>query len=286
MDTQKYKILIKTIENGNLTKTAEQTGYTQSAITHMVNLLEKSWGVKVLDRSRSGTTVTSAGKKLLPLIRNVCNAELKLDEEVNSIKNLEKGLIRIGAFKSVSINILPDVITRFTQHYPEVEIEIHEGDYIEVENWLREGSIDIGFMLEPVDKKFESIHILNDNALILMPKGHPFTKLKKIPLEKLQDEPLIVFEEGVDDNFERHLKQHAVLPKKLYKVRDDYTIMAMVDAGLGVSILNKLVLTNAPFDIETRSMTPSLGRNIAIAYNKEMKPSPIAEMFIDYMLSK
>lgn len=285
MDTNKYKMLLKAIETGNLTRAAEQTGYTQSAITHMINLLEEHLGVALLERSRSGVTVTSAGKQLIPFIQDVCNSEKRLEEEVNSILELKKGIIRIGTFYSMSTNLLPHVIKEFKVEYPRVEIEIYDGGYGAVENMLNSGSVDIAFQVQPVQSKFECIDIFNDKAVVVMPKGHPLARYDVVPLDKLENEPFVFMKEDINDIFGQLLKDHQVFPDIKYRIKDDNTVMSMVDAGLGISLLSELVLKNSKFKGEVRHVSPTSVRTVSVVYNKSTKSSPLSMKFIEYIVS-
>ena len=100
MDTnvQKYMAFIKTVEYGSFTKAAEILNYSQSAVSRMINDLEKEWNVTLLERNRTGVKLTSDGMKILPIAQSVCREFERLQEQIDEINGLQSGLIRIGTF--------------------------------------------------------------------------------------------------------------------------------------------------------------------------------------------
>lgn len=147
MDTniQKYMAFVKTIEYGSFTKAAEILNYSQSGISRMISDLEKEWNISLLERSKSGVELTSEGLKLLPFIENLCREYEKLEVQVDALKGLESGLIRIGTFSSIATHWLPNIIKKFQQDYPNIEYELLLGNYDEIENWILKDRVDLDF---------------------------------------------------------------------------------------------------------------------------------------------
>ena len=98
MDSEKFNALLKALECGSLTGAAEELGYTQAGLTHMMNRLEKEIGVSLLKRTKTGVRLSPDGKKLLPYIKNFTDAALSLDTAINNIKADESKVIRIAAY--------------------------------------------------------------------------------------------------------------------------------------------------------------------------------------------
>ena len=123
MNTSKCQILLRAVELGNLTRTAEELGYTQSAVSRTIASLEREWGVPLLVRGREGALLTSQGEALLPQIRALCAAEDRLEEQVAALHGLTQGKLRVGAFNSVSIHWLPGIMKRFLTRYPGIRLD-------------------------------------------------------------------------------------------------------------------------------------------------------------------
>ena len=98
-----------------------------------------------MERNRGGIRLTSEGMALAPHIREVCDAYLRLQMEVDEVKGIRSGKIRIGTFSSVATHWLPNIIKAFQKDYPRIDYELLLGDYREIEQWIAEGRVDCGF---------------------------------------------------------------------------------------------------------------------------------------------
>lgn len=283
MNAQKYEAFIKTVELGSLTKAANDLGYTQSGISHMINALEEELGATLLLRDRSGVKITSEGKQLLPYIRSICNSYHALIDKANRLHGLELGTIRIGTFTSISCHWLPELIKTFQEKYPNIEFELFHGDYTEIENWVSEGRVDFGFLRLPSTAAFENIMLEQDKLLVILPENHPLAKADVFPVEKLSDESFILLEEGTDNEMRDIFDNNRIIPKVRFKVRDDYTIMSMVEKGLGISILPELVLHRNPYNIIMKELDIHAYRKLGIVLKNKGQLSTAVKCFINYI---
>ena len=152
----KYMAFIRTVECGSFTKAAEQLNYSQSGISRMINDLETEWHVKLLERSRAGVRLTSDGLTLLPYAKSVCEDYRRLQMQIDDLKGLQTGIIRIGTIASVAEHWLPRIISRFRQDYPNIDYELLIGDYGEIEQWISDGRVDCGFICSPIQPDLDS----------------------------------------------------------------------------------------------------------------------------------
>ena len=98
----RYQAFMKIIETGSFTKAAEELGYTQSAISQMVRALEEELSTILFLRSRKGIALTPDAEEFLPYIKGVHNSLRELEEKHREMQGLQKGIIRIGTFSSIS----------------------------------------------------------------------------------------------------------------------------------------------------------------------------------------
>ena len=138
----KYLAFVKTVEKGIFTRAAQDLDYAQSSVGKMVADLEREWGMKLLERSKSGVLLTSAGEQILPFLRNVLNGHQELESQICRMNGIETGVVRIGTFSSVAINWLPNIFAALQNDSPGIEYEMLLGDYDEVEGWIDEGRVD------------------------------------------------------------------------------------------------------------------------------------------------
>lgn len=279
----RYEIFMKVVNKGSFTKAAEELGYTQSAVSQMVKALEDELSTTLISRSRKGITLTPDGKQYLPFIKQLYNSYRELKEKHKEMLGLEEGLIRIGTFSSVSCHWLPSLIKDFKQIYPSVHFVLQQGDYTSIVNYVNEGSVDFGFINPEAAKDLETIALQQDEMLAVLPIGHPLADKEKVSLSDLTKEQFILLEEGELSEPLEFFKKHHIQPNIQYRVHDDYTIMSMVEKGLGISILPRLVLNKVNYDIVLKEISPPIVRTIGITY-KNKQTLPIASRyFIDFI---
>lgn len=279
----KYLAFVKTVEKGSITKAAIELNYAQSSVSKMIADLEKECGFALLERGKKGVNLTSSGKEILPLARNILNNYFELEGYINKLNKIESGSVRIGTFSSVAINRLPDIFTKFQKDFPNIEYEMLLGDYIEVEKWIDEGRVDFGFLRLPTEKRFDTMSLIQDEYMVVLPKNHILAKGENIDIKKLNSEPFLLLEHGGKTEVSNLLDKYDVKPNIKFTTWEDFAIMAMVEKGLGVSILPSLILENIPYDIEIRPLKIPFYRDIGIAMKDKKRLTPAAKKFIEYL---
>ena len=283
MNIQKYMAFVKTVEYGSFTKAAEILNYSQSGISRMINDLEKDWKVTLLERGKAGVKLTSDGVRLLPYAKNVCSEYEKLLMQVDEIGGLQSGLIRIGTFSSVATHWLPNMIKAFQADYPNIDYELLLGDYTEIEEWIITGRVDCGFIRLPVQHDLETIFLEQDKLLAILPQNHPLTNLEKIPVAALCNEPFMLLEKGAKAEISEIFERCNLTPNTHFTTWDDYSIMSMVESGLGISILPQLILKRTPYKIVAKELDVPAYRNIGLALRNKKTASLAVKRFLDYL---
>lgn len=285
MDINRYEAFIRTVELGSLTKAGEILGYTQSGISHILNSLESDCGVRLLIRDRTGVRLSSAGKELYPYIKSVCDSERRFQEELDAIHGIESGLIRIGTISSVSTHWLPGLIRSFRDAHPHITFDLWHGEYSEIEAWIRHEEVDMGFINEPPQTNVNSYFLMRDPMVAVLPKGHELTAWDAVPHAKLKEYPFLLYIGNLDNEIKDILDRYDIVPNSQLSAKDDYAIMAMVESGLGISVLPKLVLERCPYDIEIRELDPPAYRDLAIATKPNVRLTPAAASFLKFIRS-
>lgn len=282
----RYDVFIRIVETGSFTQAAAELGYTQSAISQMVHTLERELNTTLLLRSKTGVTLTADGREYMPYIQSISNAQRELEVKCQEMQGLESGLIRVGTFTSVSRTWLPRFIKEFKKMYPPVQFILRQGDYTSICQWVAEGSVDFGFTNPEVTSKLNIIPLCTDRMQAVLPSGHPLAGEDSISLETLASLPYILLDEGVELSVPLSaFYRHGLTPNIQYTVVDDYTIISMVEQGLGVSSLYDLVLEGYHQNVVTKPIHPEVTRTLALVY-KNKKVLPIASRyFIDYILN-
>lgn len=285
MDTniQKYLSFVKTVEYGSFTKAAEILNYSQSGISRMIGDLEKDWKVVLLERGKDGVKLTSDGLTLLPYARSLVAEYEKLQMQVDELNGLQSGLIRIGTFSSVATHWLPNIIKEFQKDYPHIDYELLLGDYAEIEEWVIEGRVDCGFLKLPTRPDFETIFLEEDKLLAVIPEDHPLADCEKFPIAALCDGPFILLEKGENSEVSEIFRRCGLTPKVHFTTWDDFSIMSMVESGLGVGILPQLILRRTPYRILTKDLDVPAYRSIVLAMRSKKTASLAVKRFIEYL---
>lgn len=280
---QKYLSFVKTVELGSFSKAAEALDYSQSGISRMIADLEKEWNIILLERDRNGVRLTSDGMRLLPYARNLCEEYFRLQEQVDELKGIRSGLIRIGTFSSVATHWLPKIIKRFQMDYPNIEYEMLLGDYTEIETWIAEGRVDCGFLRLPTRPEFDVIELEQDELMAVIPEDHPLAGAETFPVQAFADEPFMLLEKGGKAEIAEVFAKHKIKPDVRFTTWDDYAVMSMVEQGLGISILPRLILRRIPYHVVVKSFDDPAYRTIGLAMKNQKTASAAVKRFIEYL---
>lgn len=280
MSLKKYEAFVRTVELGSLTKAARVLGSTQSRISHILSDLEAEYGFCLMHRSRGGISLTEAGKLLLPKMQAVLEKEQALTECIDEIRSADTGTVRIGVFTSVAVHWLPGMIRVFQAAHPRVQLEMRNGDYHDVEQWLREGSIDLGFVTLPGPVGMQTIPLAADPLVAVLPRDHRLAKLPRIPIEELREDPFISLLQSSAHDIHRALDAAGIQPNIKFTTKDDYAILAMVEQGLGISIVPQLLIRGRDQNLAVRPLVPGASRTIALAV-PEGEALPVVRAFAE-----
>ena len=276
---KKYEAFVKTVELGSLTKAAEALGSTQSRISHILSDLEQEYGFTLLKRSRGGIALTRAGAMVFPKMQEILGMDQELENLIEDIRGAEAGTLRLGVFTSVAVHWLPGMLRTFENHHPNVELKMFNGDYHDMEQWIQNKEIDVGFVTLPCSGDVKTIPLYEDPLVAIFPKNHRLAAMSSVPPKELEQEPFISLLHSSSHDIHRALDQAGIRPNIRFSTKDDYAILAMVQQGLGVSIVPQLLLKGNERDLEIRPLNPPVSRTIALAIPGG-EALPIVEAFI------
>lgn len=280
----RYEIFLKVCETGSFSKAAEALNYTQSGISQMMAGLEEELGITLFARGKKGVILTDNGTQLIPYIQEMVNQKDKLRQAAFDINNKVAGKLRIGSFSSVTALRMPDVIHFFKEHYPEVEVEILDGNYDEIRDWIMHGQVDCGFLSSIVADDLKFYPLWKDRLCAVVQEGHPLAARECVTLEELLEYPLIIETPGCDNDIQHLLERASLKPKISYSFRDDTLIMAFVKSGLGVTISQEMVLDAFARDVVSVPLVPESFRTIGLAFAKTNN-SVVARTLLEYCRS-
>ena len=215
---------------------------------------------------------------LLPKMQAILQKDRELEDLIEDIHSADAGTVRLGAFTSVAVHWLPGMIRAFQAAHPKATLEMFNGDYHDLEQWFLEGSIDLGFVTLPAPEGTRAIPLAEDELVAVLPKGHRLAALDRIPIEEFEEEPFISLPPSSAHDVHRALDKAGLHPKTKFTTKDDYAILAMVEQGLGVSIVPSLLLQGRRENLEVRPLEPRASRTIALA-TQDKDALPVVEAF-------
>ena len=282
MNISQYETIVKTLEAGTITKAAEELGYTQSGLTRALNTLEEEWGIRLLARGRSGVKLTAEGILLMPHIRKILVEQRKLAEHINEIQGLSDGVIRIGTFNSCSAQWLPGIIRRYHDDYPGIKFELLHGTDAQVTRWIAEERVDIGFVEYPTREDIDAEFLYRDQIVGIFAADDPLAAEGKFDIRKLPDLPYIALNEGVDDEITAILAKNNINPNTRFIEEDDHAVIAMVESGLGTSLMSNMMIQGFDRRITAVPLDPPAYRELGIACKSRGVLSAAAAIFYQY----
>jgi len=278
MTLARYEVFMKVVEQGNFTKAAEQLNMTQSAVSHAIASLEKELGHALLNRGKQAKISTTVlADRIIPHMMQILRSEAIIREEVSLENNQLEGLLRFGAFTSAASQLLPPMIAQIKKHHPRVKVILFEGTYEEVQEWIRKGTVDIGFMMNAgQNQDLHQVFIHEDELVIGMSPKHPLAQLDTIDISQLEGVDFIMPMASYHSQVMECLSNHGVTPNVLMEVLHCNTIMNMVSQEIGVTIGPKLLFQSNE-QMAIRPVKQATSRPISLAFRTG---SPTIEAFL------
>lgn len=286
MDIKKYEIVLNVIDRGSFVGICEEMGYTQSGITQMMNSVERELGFNIFLRSNKGIRLTAEGEEVLPYLRELVGMNARMEQRFGLIRGAEIGKVRVGTYHTIACAWLPQILREFRKRCPNIEVDIlEEHSAKQLERSAQEGRIDLCFTSLHDYHTFDWIDLKMDPYCAILPKGHPLAEREYLGPEALMGDDFFMCRslDGMDPDIIGYLKQCNVPLKTQFFSNSDYTILSMVEAGLGVSILPKLFLDESIVntrEIVVRDLYPQGCRRLGIGVRSLKNVSPAAQRFI------
>ena len=198
------------------------------------------------------------------------------------LHGLTRGTLRVATFASVSIHWLPAIMKEFLGRYPGIQFDlVSNWEFAEVEDLLRQGQADCGFLGLPAGPGLETYPLFRDELMAVLPLDHPLAKAPYYPMERFREDPYINTPEERDLEIGLIFQEEGFRPNLRYTVNDDFAALAMVEQGLGVSIRPELVLRASSYAFAAIPLERRHYRRIALAIRRGRSPSPLTARFLE-----
>ncbi|MFI8826551.1 LysR family transcriptional regulator [Streptomyces sp. NPDC053431] len=272
------RVLLAVGREGGFSAAAAALGMTQSAVSHSVRASERKLGAVLFDRGRAGATPSAAGERALAHARRVLRLLDVMGAEVRGAAaggadEAVAGPLRIAAFRSAALHLLPGALARLTARHPELAPEVRivrevgRGTAGEV----LDGRADLGIATlgttSPVPPALVGGVLLEEGYALVHPAGHPAPRSL----------PLVDWAENCTSYTREWWAAQEWLPAATVEAEDDGAVLSMVSSGFGMAVMPELSLIGAPPSVEitdlgpdrpTRSVgyvtTPELAKSLAV----------------------
>jgi molybdate transport repressor ModE-like protein len=275
-------------EAGTFAGAATELGYTQSAISQQIAMLERITGETLLERAkgRKPLGLTEAGRLVLRHGRAILARVQAVQADLQSLSNGAAGPLRVGTYPSVGVHMLPELLPRFAAAWPELEVQLRESNSDrELLGWIEQGELDLTFCMLPLEEgPFEALELMRDPWLMIVPASSPLVPNGSGPQQELPRlQPLICFRTcPVLAEIESLVRQWGLEPVVVFRSDDNATLQSLVAAGVGAAFMP--CLTVDPRDrrtvfVDVRDELPP--RRVGIAWHRDRYRSTASQAFVE-----
>jgi len=277
VETFKIKAILAAAKYKSMSRAAEEFSYTPSAFSHMTAAFEKELGVRIFVRHSTGVELTEAGKALYPKLCAMLQCENDLLSTVSELTNGKSHELRIATYSSISRNFLSGILKEFQKAYPDVRLSVTVVDNLV--GWLDEDRADIIFANSDVFGDHEWSPIMEDEFLAVAPL-QMFAGRNVITRNELYEYPQIFTD---DKPLRDYFDVSRFKALTYFRSQDDLSLVNMVRAGNGITILPALALKGYADGTALLQLDPPLKRTLGFAYRKSRKKMPALSAFIRFI---
>ena len=263
-------------------RAAERAGIAQPPLTQQIQKLERTLGCRLFVRGRR-VSLTEAGSVLASDARRLLAQAEQVFAAARSVARGEAGSLRVGVPPSVMLTDLPRAVRRYRERYPAVHFTLRELATSKIEEALRAGEVDVGFLRESQPRSpLRSAPYLTEAVVLVLPASHQLAAAPAVALKKLKSEPFVFFPAGLGPAFHERLIEACVQagfsPNIVQEATQWQTVVSFVAAGTGVSLAPACVANFRRPDVVYRPL-PHHQTKVYASWREE-DLSPAADHFL------
>lgn len=255
------RAFVAVVDAGGFSAAAAELGMSQSAVSHAVASLERELAGPLLVRSGPVRT-TALGERVLPHARAALSAVGAM-AEIAADAGAVTGTVRLASTPTVCQGLLPGLLRHWRQDRPRITVRVFEGDSAEVAEWLENGTADAAVLIDPPPGPGTQLAL--DGYRALLPRDHPLAGEAAVDVRDLEDDEFLISPNSCEDRV-RALHDLAGLRfTPAHRVRDLATLISMVQAGLGVTVLSEVSRSLVPPDLVLLPVEPRAARRLVLS---------------------
>jgi len=249
MEIHQLRYFCAVAESGSFTRAAEREQVAQPSLSQQIIKLEEELGVRLFDRLGRSVRLTDLGQTFLPRARAILNELRAAKEEVTDRQSSVSGPVNVGVIPTIAPYFLPARISTFCRKYPQASITIFEDVTARLMDRLRGGVVDLAIMALPTrGHDLECFPLRTERLFAILPRNHRLARKPNVSLKELRNESFLLLR---DDHCFRETaievcKRARLIPRVVFESGQFSSILAMVGAGLGISIVPEMALERRP----------------------------------------
>lgn len=236
-------LFLHVAEKEHFGRAAEALNMSQPPLTEQIKTLEQHLGIKLFDRSRQGTKLTAEGKAILPLVQTFAAQMQQLEAGIREIAAGQTGVLTVGAITQALSDVLPELLQRIRQTYPQLTLMLREIDSSDAEPLLKSGEVDLVFarLDGNAHRDLDILPLASSRLAVALSDRHPLASCRHLKLADLADENFVMFARAVSpisfDAITSACIQSGFSPRILYEVRTAVAQLAFSSCGQGVALV-------------------------------------------------
>jgi LysR family hydrogen peroxide-inducible transcriptional activator len=286
MEVHQLRYFCAVAETGSFTRAAAREQVAQPSLSQQIMKLEEELGVRLFDRLGRAVRLTEPGQIFLPRARTVLGELRAAKEEVAEKQSTVNGKISVGVIPTIAPYFLPPRIALFSRKYPDATITVMEDVTVRLMDRLRGGLVDLAIMALPArGHDLECYPLRTERLFAILPKGHPLSRKRSVKMKELRSDPFLLLRDDhcFRDTAIEVCKQARIVPQVVFESGQFSSILGMVAAGLGISIVPEMALEKRPDCSSVLITDERASRTIGVASLKGHFLGRAPRAFLDHL---
>jgi LysR family hydrogen peroxide-inducible transcriptional activator len=285
MEMHQLRYVVAVSRAGNFSRAAVQCHVSQPSLSQQILKLEEELGERLFDRMKREARLTPHGEAFLPRAIKILQEVDAAKREASDAHSLLRGRLIVGVLPTIAPYLLPEVLARFAEKFPGVELVVHEDTTGRLLKLAQAYEIDFALASRPIqDQRMEVKDLVTEELRLALPRGHRLTRKRTVRLADIEKEPFIVMKEGhcLGDQVLSFCDRRDLKPTINFRSAQLETIQALVRSGVGISLVPAMAARSERKDSpEYRSLpAPKPQRKIVAVWPKQRPPGRTANEFL------
>jgi DNA-binding transcriptional LysR family regulator len=284
MEIRQLEYLVAVIEEANFTRAAERVRVSQSGISAQIRQLERELGQELVDRSGRTVRATDAGRAMLPYARAALGAVSGAQFAVDEISGLTRGRVAIGMVTACSIPVLFELLARFHDAYPGVDISLTEDNSDALRKGVLDGRFDLAFVgaVGATPAGLESLTVIDEELVAAVSLDHALSSLTVLDVAALDGLPLITMPvgTGIRAAFDAACTQVAISPRIVFEASTADAVGRLARHGVGVAIMSESMAESDSLLHTVRLESPRSRSRLDFVWRSGSPSSPASRALI------